>query len=185
MKGPWPQTILHELQRSLSCVKEQELDELVSALLQPNRRVLCVAVGRVMLSMKAWIKRMKHLGIDINYVGSETEQAVHPGDLLLVASGSGESLFPVGIARKAKSLGVQIAYIGCTPGSTADTLADMRVILPGKTKNSGDDGFTSVQPMSTLFEQELFLLGDVVALEMMERCGLKEADVKAQHANLE
>lgn len=185
MNRAWPQTILQELQQSLMCVDEQELDGLVQALLVPNRRVLCVAVGRVMLSMKAWVKRMKHLGIDINYVGSETEQAVHPGDLLLVASGSGESLFPVGIAQKAKSLGVEIAYIGCTPGSSADTLADMRVILQGKTKNSGQDGFQSVQPMSTLFEQELFLLGDVVALEIMERNGLKEADVKARHANLE
>lgn len=39
--------------------------------------------------------------------------------------------------------------------------------------------------MSTLFEQELFLLGDVVALEVMERRGWTENSIKDRHANLE
>jgi 6-phospho-3-hexuloisomerase len=39
--------------------------------------------------------------------------------------------------------------------------------------------------MSSLFEQQLYLLGDIIALDVMERNGWTEADIKAHHANLE
>ena len=185
MKQQWTQVILGELTSAMAQIDEGQLDALTEELIKPGRRVFCVGVGRVLLSMKTWVKRMYHLEIDINYVGSETEPALREGDLLLLASGSGESVFPVKIGEKAKGYGATIAYIGCTPGSSAERLSDLQVILPGRTKNSGDGGFATIQPMSTLFEQQLFLLGDALALEIMERRGLKEADVRAHHANLE
>lgn len=60
----------------MSAIDEEQLDALVDALMTPNRRVLCVGVGRVLISMKAWVKRLLHLGVDINYVGAETEGPV-------------------------------------------------------------------------------------------------------------
>ena len=39
--------------------------------------------------------------------------------------------------------------------------------------------------MSTLFEQELYLLGDVIALCIMEHNGWNEDSIKDRHANLE
>ena len=185
MKQIWQKTILAELEQAMATLKEEEMDRLVEAMMQPGRRVLIVGVGRVLLSMKAWVKRMRHLDIDINYVGSETEEAIRPGDLLVVASGSGESIFPVAIARKAKELGAEIAYVGCTVGSSAEELSDLRVVLSGRTKQSGTGGFATIQPMSTLFEQQLFLLGDALSLEMMDRRGWSEAEIVAHHANLE
>lgn len=121
----------------------------------PNRKVLCIGVGRVLISMKAWVKRLLHLGVEINYVGAETEGAVGPGDLVLVVSSSGESIVPVQIAKKAKSVGASVFYIGCTPGSSVDKIADDRLFLKGRIKFSGDDEVISVQPMSTLIEQQL------------------------------
>lgn len=185
MKKVWQNVIIEELRAAMAQLQEDQLDRLIEAITVPGRRVLCVGVGRVLISMKAWVKRMRHMEIDIDYVGSETEEPIGPGDLLLVASASGESIFPVQIARKAKSLGASIFYIGCTQGSSADQLADDRVILAGRTKNSGQTGFRSVQPMSTLFEQELYLLYDTLTLEIMDRHGWSEVDVKNRHANLE
>ena len=89
MNKQWHNIILRELSGAMNRMDEAQLDNLVAQLCVPGRRVLCVGVGRVLLSMKAWVKRLRHLEIDINYVGAESEEPVGPGDLVLVASSSG------------------------------------------------------------------------------------------------
>lgn len=179
------QLILKELADTLPTIEDAQFDALVDALLVPGRRVELMGVGRVLISLKAWVKRMKHLEIDINYVGNETEPPVRPGDLVVIGSASGESKLPVAIARIAKDKGAQVAYVGCTPGSTVDQLADIKLYLKGRTKFPNGNEYPSKQPMSSLFEQELYLLGDVIALEVMDRRGWVEEDIKDRHANLE
>ena len=99
MKQAATELILKELSDTLPAIDEGEFNAFVDELMKPNRRVLVMAVGRMLISMKAWVKRMKHLGIDINYVGDETEMPVGPDDLVVCASSSGESKLPVAIAR--------------------------------------------------------------------------------------
>ncbi len=185
MVRSWHDVILQELEQAMARLDPAALDQLLDAMTVPGRRVLCVGVGRVLISMKAWVKRLRHLDIDLNFVGAETEEPIGKGDLLLVASASGESVFPVAIAQKAKSLGAEVYYIGCTVPSTVAQLSDGIVKLDGRTKFAHPDEIQSIQPMSTLFEQQLYLLGDVLALELMARKGWDEAYVKSRHANLE
>lgn len=185
MEKQWHSIILGELTDALSRMDEAQLNDLVDQLTVPGRRVLCVGVGRVLLSMKAWVKRLCHLGVDINYVGSESEEPIRENDLLLAVSSSGESIFPVAIAKKAKSLGATVFYIGCTEGSSIDSIADHRLILVGRTKFARPGEIQSIQPMSTLVEQQLYLLCDAVALEIMARNGWTEETVRHNHANLE
>ena len=177
--------VLRELSDTLPAIDDAAFSALVDELIVPGRRVLLMGVGRVLISLKAWVKRLRHLEIDINWVGDETEPPVRPGDLVLVASASGESALPVAIARIARDLGARVAYLGCTPGSSVDKLADLRLLMRGRTKVPTPGAYPSRQPMSTLFEQELYLLGDIVALEVMERRGWTEEDVRDRHANLE
>jgi 6-phospho-3-hexuloisomerase len=177
--------ILSELNATLPRIDRRDYETLLDELAKPGRRVLLMGVGRVMISLKAWVKRLCHLGMDMNYVGSEDEQPLHEGDLLIVGSSSGESVLPVAIAKIAKRLGADVFYIGCSPQSTVAGLADHRLILSGRTKFAEKTEFPSKQPMSSLFEQQLYLLGDIIALDVMERNGWTEADIKAHHANLE
>ena len=177
--------ILGELGATLPRADRNDYETLLTELTRPGRRVLLMGVGRVMISLKAWVKRLCHLGIDMNYVGSENEQPLREGDLLVVGSSSGESALPVAIAKIAKRLGAEVFYIGCSPQSTIAGLANHKLILYGRTKFAAETEFPSKQPMSSLFEQQLFLLGDVIALDIMERNGWTEADIKAHHANLE
>lgn len=58
-------------------------------------------------------------------------------------------------------------------------------MLKGPSKNSAADEHTSKQPMTTLVEQQLYLLGDMIALEIMDRRNWSENDIKDRHANLE
>lgn len=176
--------IINELRSSMDSITDDDVDQLIDNLKQA-RRIVVVGVGRVLISLKTWVKRLKHLEFDINYLGSETEENVNKEDLVLVASSSGESLIPVTIARKAKDLGCKVFYVGCNSESTVSKLADQRLILLAKTKNNLEDEFKSKQPMSTLFEQQLMILGDCLALRIINNDNLEVDVIKKRHANLE
>ncbi|NLW15589.1 MAG: sugar isomerase [Erysipelothrix sp.] len=176
--------VLRELDDTLSLLDETQFMNLVTQMKQ-SRRVVVVGVGRVMLSLKAWVKRFKHLGIDINYFGSETEASVGPLDLVIVASSSGETIIPKVISAKARELGAKVFYIGCTPDSTVGKIANYHLILQGQTKLKLETEYKSKQPMSTLIEQQIYLLGDILTAYMMRTEGIKETVVIQRHANLE
>ena len=54
-------------------------------------------------SLQCFGKRLSHLGFKIELVGSLTEKPATKKDLLIVASGSGESIVPLQITKKAKN----------------------------------------------------------------------------------
>lgn len=176
--------VISEMEAVCNLVIEEDINAVADMIIN-SQRVLVVGVGRVLISLKAWVKRFSHIGININYVGSETECAVHEGDVLIVASSSGESAIPVKIAEIAKKLGVTIIYIGCNPQSTVGKFSDYAMRIPCKTKLGLIDEFKSFQPMSTLFEQVLYIMGDVIAYTVMDKMNFDEEKVKNNHANLE
>ncbi len=152
--------------------------------LRAARRVFTVGVGRVSLALQAFTKRLAHLGIDAWVVGSINEPALEPGDLLVVGSGSGESLVPVAIARRARELGGRILYMGSNASSTVAGLADRILRIPCRTKLALPDEIASEQPMASLFEQALLLVCDAMCLMIARRAGLDARSYRG-HANLE
>ena len=89
--------VLGELDKALGAVDPETVEKFVKAVLEADQ-VYFVGVGRVLLSLQAICKRLAHLGIKTHYVGEITEPAITDKDLLVVGSGSGGSLFPLGIA---------------------------------------------------------------------------------------
>jgi 6-phospho-3-hexuloisomerase len=176
--------IADEISAVLKLVDANEVDALIAEL-QNADRIFVIAVGRVFLSLQCFAKRLAHLGLNVDVVGQVTEKAITDRDLLLVASGSGESAFPVAIARKAKDFNARIALITSAKTSTIASLADCMVRLPSPTKLDGDFGVTSVQPMSTLFDQVLHIFGDVVAMKILSASNAAKDDLWRYHANLE
>jgi 6-phospho-3-hexuloisomerase len=176
--------VLNECKTALQAIDPKQLDEYITAVLNANR-VFFVGVGRVMLSLQATAKRFAHCGIDTVIVGQITEPAITKDDLLVAASGSGESLIPVMIAKKAREFGAQICMIGSNPNSTLWDLADIFVRVPTKTKLSLENEIESEQPMTSLFEQTLLLLGDIVAKIIIEERGIEMENLWRYHANLE
>lgn len=176
--------VLGELDQSLSKIDPDQVDRLISAILDADK-VFFVGVGRVLLSLQAFAKRLAHLGIKSHYVGEITEPAITKDDLLIVGSGSGSSLFPLGIAQKAKTIGAKIVHIGSNPSSGMKDIADFMVRIPVRTKLYLQDEIESQQPMTSLFEQTLLILGDIIAKIIID---CKEMDLKElwqYHANLE
>ena len=176
--------VLDEHQKVLPVVSEQEVMAFVESLITANR-IFAVGVGRVQLSLLAFVKRLNHLGIAATYVGAIDEPAITSDDLLLVGSGSGETAVPAAIAGIAKKHGAKIVHVGSNTRSSISKLADLTVRIPCRTKLALEDEIDSSQPMSSLFEQCLLIFLDVVALMLIER---KKIDIKAlwhTHANLE
>lgn len=177
--------ILTEIDQSLGKIKEEEVEKLLEAILAADQ-VFFVGVGRVLLALQAICKRLAHLGIRTHYVGEITEPAITEKDLLIVGSGSGSSLFPLGIAKKAREVAnPTIIHVGSNPKSPMREYADFMVRIPVQSKLYLDDEITSDQPMTSLFEQSLFLLGDILAIMIIERKGLDLKKLWQYHANLE
>ena len=176
--------IAEECQKALQKIDEEQSQKLVEAILDADE-VFFIGVGRVMLSLQAICKRFAHFGIKAHCVGEITEPAITEKDLLIVGSGSGETLFPVAIAQKAKKIGAKVAWIGSNQESTIAKLADYKVRIPVQSKLNKPDELHSQQPMTSLFEQTLLLYGDSLAMEIMERKGLQFENMWKFHANLE
>ena len=176
--------VLSELSISLGSIREEDVEKLVTILLT-SRKVFFVGVGRVLLSLESMAKRLAHLGIDTHIVGEITEPAITPEDVLIVGSGSGTTLFPAGIAQKAHAIGAKVVHIGSNANSDLKDIIEFMVRIPVRTKYYLDDEIDSAQPMTSLFEQTLLLLGDIVAKMIIDRKQLDMKSLWQYHANLE
>ncbi len=178
------QLILGELDLALNKVDEEKVGMLIEDILGAEK-VFLTGVGRVMLSLQAFAKRLNHLGIDAHCVGDITEPAMTPRDILIVASGSGCSIVPVAIAKKAKELQGKIIHIGSNQNGDVAEYADYMVRIPVRTRLYLEDEIPSEQPMTSLFEQSLLLFCDAVALMIIDNRKLNIKDYWRAHANLE
>ena len=177
--------VLDELARALGSVEPAALERLKDDILSAEQ-VFFVGVGRVMLSLQCICKRLAHLGVRAHCIGEITEPHLNQNDLLIVGSGSGSSLFPAAIARKARqSVDCRIVHIGSNPHGEVSAYADYMVRIPVRTKEYLDDEIDSCQPMTTLFEQSLLLLGDILAKMIIEEKHLDMKELWRYHANME
>lgn len=177
--------VLDELNRTLNSIDPASLERLADEILAADQ-VFFVGVGRVLLSLQSVCKRLAHLGIRAHYVGEITEPAITKNDLLIVGSGSGASLFPLGIAKKARAAAdCTIVHIGSNPNSEMKDIADFMVRIPVRTKFYLEDEIDSCQIMTSLFEQAVLLVGDVLAKMIVERRQLDMKSLWQYHANLE
>lgn len=177
--------VITELQTTLNSVQAEDLERLAQEIMNAEQ-VFFVGVGRVMLALQCVCKRLAHLGVKAHYVGEITEPAITKNDLLIVGSGSGGSLFPLGIAKKArKTVDCKIVHIGSNPNSEMKEIADFMVRIPVRTKNYLPDEIDSCQPMTSLFEQSVLLVGDILAKLIIEQRKLDMRSLWQYHANLE
>lgn len=182
--SPEVELILDECHLALAKVNPHAMEELIETLLSAEQ-VFFIGVGRVMLALQSMAKRLAHLGLRTHCVGGITEPAITPNDILVVGSGSGESLIPVAIAKKAHALGAKIVHIGSNPNSSLKPITSVFVRIPVRTKLELDDEIASEQPMTSLFEQCLWLFGDALSAQIVQARQLDVHFLWQYHANLE
>lgn len=176
--------IMAELETCMAAIDDRAASQMAARILGA-RKVFAIGVGRVMLMLQAFVKRLNHLGIEAYYVGEINEPAITGDDVLLVASGSGESAVPIAIARVSKKYGPDILYIGSNTQSTIAGMAKVTLRIPCRTKLNLTGELTSVQPMSSMFEQSLLLVLDTLAFMILREKDIVLSDLWQKHANLE
>ena len=179
-------TIMDEIEDVMGKVKEEELQAVMDRL-DKSRRVFVAGEGRSGFSARGFAMRLMHLGFQVNCVGDICSIHSAPGDLLLIGSGSGETESLAALARKAKKNGVKIALVTTDEDSTIAGMTDVVVVMPGVSPKwkGGGNGFTSIQPMASAFEQMCFLMYDGIVLELMEKLGETSETMFTRHADLE
>lgn len=176
--------VLDEIEAALGNIDIMAVEKLTEDILKADD-VFLTGVGRVMMTLEAFCKRLTHLGIKAHCVGDITEPAIKPTDLLIVGSGSGESIIPVVIAKKAKQFNAKIVHIGSNPNGAVEQYCDYMVRVPVRTRLYLEDEIDSQQIMTSLFEQTLLILGDVIAKIIVDERNIDFKELWQYHANLE
>lgn len=176
--------VINEINAALSSIDEEEVVRLIDDICDAEK-VFLTGVGRVKMSLEAFAKRLSHLGINVNVVGDITEPAITEKDLLIVGSGSGESIIPVAIARKAKEFNAKVVHIGSNQKGSIAYYTDYMVRIPVRTRLYLEDEVDSKQIMTSLFEQALLILGDIIARMIVDEKRIDLRELWRHHANLE
>ncbi|MFA6271362.1 MAG: 6-phospho-3-hexuloisomerase [Candidatus Paceibacterota bacterium] len=173
-----------------ACLSGISVEEFQSALSEIDRagQIFVTGAGRSGLAMRAFAMRLMHAGKSVHVVGDVTVPSITKDDLLIIGSGSGSTESLLVYAKRAKMIGARLLLLTIVSNSAISELANCLICIPApssKVKNS--IGKTaSVQPMGSLFEQSLFILGDCLILEHMKRHELDgEHMFHSRHANLE
>jgi 6-phospho-3-hexuloisomerase len=178
--------IIEELNESLSRIDNQEVEKIINEIVLANR-VFVTGAGRMGIMMSTFSMRLNHLGFSSYIVGSINCPPITDGDLLIVASSSGETATIREISVLAKNKGAKIALITAVPNSTIgkiDSLS-MKIEAPSSLVSEEGHNLQSRQPMKTLFEQTLFIVLESMVLMHIEHTGQSIVEMAKRHANLE
>ncbi len=172
--------VLAEVASVLPRISEEASRKFCSEL-RRTKHVYITGVGRSGLVVQAFGQRLMHLGFDVHLAHEITAPAVARGDLLVACSGTGTTLFPLYMARKARRIGARVVALTARPRSPLAKLANMTITIPAPLER----GRETRQPARSLFEQALFLYLDSVILTAMHELRISGSKVRRRHANLE
>lgn len=183
--------VLSEIDEVLSSISEEKLNEFVD-IITSNKdiKVLGYAAGRMGSGLKAFIMRLNHLGIKASFFGDNYVPPMTNEDVFICCSNSGstQSVYTILEIFKRKTNGKVISLVGNETSKIAEA-SDL--VIKFKTCNGGlnskDDTskINSIQPMTTLTEQSMFVLFDIIVMMILDKMNIDIKDTKKYHSNIE
>jgi 6-phospho-3-hexuloisomerase len=146
-----------------------------------SKAIYITGVGRSGLVVQAFGQRLMHLGFDVHLAQEITAPAIRRGDLLVACSGTGTTLLPLYMARKARRTGARIVSLTARTVSPLARISHLSILIPAPLER----GRETRQPARSLFEQVLFLYLDSVILTAMHELRISGGRIRRRHANLE
>ena len=194
---------------TLNKVDPAQIEEIATAIAE-SKRVFTAGWGRAGNVVRILGMDMSQIGMLVYCVGDNGTPSIHPGDILLINSGSGNTKTIAVIAEQAKEQGAKVALIsGAAPeDSIIGKIADINVTVPRlkknnfrplvskNVKNKGlgervDWGLTAEQREEMAYDdvtgyyESAFALNEVIRKAVMEKTGAKTEDIMYYHNNLE
>lgn len=155
--------------------------------IEKHNRIFAVGVGREGMATRAFAMRLMHMGKEVHWIWDDTTPSIQKGDLLIATLGDGQIGHLDYVCRRAKEAGGTVCVVTGSPsGKTASEVADQVFFVPAAVYRGRDEVVPSFQPMGNLFEQCLFIIFDIIVMEIVKQTpGLSFEKMSERHRNIE
>ena len=146
------------------------------------KHVFVYGAGRSGLVAKAFAIRLVHLGFQAFVVGETITIPVQKGDLVVIVSGSGETIPAVMTAEIAHNLGANVISITGKKDSDIEKFATITIFISA---NCDEEARKKCAPLGTLFEASVWILLDGLIADLLESKKETEESMRKRHATIE
>ena len=165
----------------LKNVSVQDIIKIKKLFFESNH-IFVYGAGRSGLVAKAFAIRLVHLGFQTFVIGETITQPVQKGDLVIIVSGSGETIPAVMTAEISNNLGANVISITAKKKSEIAKFADVTLYISIK---DDDKNRKKYAPLGTLFEASVWILLDGLIADILDSKNETEDIMRKRHATLE
>ena len=165
----------------LSKVSDKDIEKVKKLFFESNR-IFLYGAGRSGLVAKAFAIRLVHLGYQTFVIGETITAPVQKGDLVIIVSGSGETIPAVMTAEIARNLDANVVSITGKRNSDIAKFADITVYIKAGCNEKERKKYA---PLGTLFEASVWVLLDGLIADLLFSKKETEEKMRSRHATLE
>lgn len=173
--------IQNKIKEILSKVSSDDIEK-VKKLFFKSNRIFLYGAGRSGLVAKAFAIRLIHLGFQAFVIGETITVPVKKGDLVIIVSGSGETIPAVMTAEIAHNIGSNVVSITGKKKSEIAKFADVSLFIASSCNEEERKKFA---PLGTLFEASVWILLDGFVADLLHSKNETEDIMRSRHATLE
>ena len=165
----------------LSKISDKDIKNIKKLFLK-TKRVFLYGAGRSGLVAKAFAIRLVHLGFQAFVIGETITAPVQKEDLVIIVSGSGETIPAVMTSEIAHKLGAFVVSITGKKDSDIAKFADITLYIKS---TCNEEKRKKYAPLGTLFEVSVWILLDGIIADLLDQKKETEEDMRCRHATLE
>lgn len=165
----------------LETVSQKDIDKVRDLFFRSNR-IFVYGAGRSGLVAKAFAIRLVHLGFQTFVIGETITAPVQKGDLVVIISGSGETIPAVMTAEIANNLGAHVVSITAKKKSKIAKFANVTLFISA---TCNEEERKKYAPLGTLFEASVWILLDGLIADLLDSKNETEEVMRSRHATLE
>jgi 6-phospho 3-hexuloisomerase len=173
--------IQKKIKEILSKVSQDDVKKVKKLFFRTNR-IFVYGAGRSGLVAKAFAIRLIHLGFQAFVIGETITAPVKKGDLVIIVSGSGETIPAVMTAEIAHKSGANVVSITGKKKSEIAKFADVTLYIAYSCDEIDRKKFA---PLGTLFEACVWILLDGFVADLLHSKNETEDIMRSRHATLE
>ena len=171
----------HKIKDILSKVSHDDVERFTDLFFTSNR-IFVYGAGRSGIVAKAFAIRLVHLGFQTFVIGETITEPVQKGDLVIIVSGSGETIPAVMTAEITRDLGAKVVSITGKKKSEIARYADVTLFISAACNEIERKKYA---PLGTLFEASVWILLDGIIADLLDRKNETEENMRRRHATLE
>lgn len=179
--------IAHQINKNAETLDFDKILKLVNLILKTkteHKKVFVYGAGRSGFIGRCFAQRLMHLDIESSFISDATTPHYTKDDILILISGSGETISPVAIAKKAREIGGKIVLFTTKSKSSIGKVSDLVIEIKGKSKDVAMTKET-LAPYTSLFDISTLSILDSIGSVLMDVLNVSEADINKRHASIE